>query len=449
MSKLWDIYNQIELPLVPIIVAMEEYGAQIDQEQVKKLTTTYTIERDRVDKEIQEMAGYEFNVKSPQQVSDFLFSEKGIGLPIPRIDGRVPITETGYVSTDSTKVLEQMESHPSIILIREFRMYEKLISTYLVELGNPHPISGKVHTHFNQTRTRSYRLSSSDRLNFQNIPVKTDHGKLLRATFIGTPGNVIFKADYDQMELRAETALSRDEAKLAIYEVGGDIHGEAALVAFGNRPDYTEHAKTYRKYTKNGIFSMLYRSGIGKRSAAMGLTFDETKAFTKAMESLFAGSEAYFHDVVKELHKLGYAETLFGHRRHLPHIKSVRKKYVADAEREGYNHIVQSLCAGIMKRAMVNLDAEMQLRGMKSRCFIQVHDELVFDALPSEVPLLFELVERVFSDVPELDIEMKASSSIGPNWLAADYDENEIKTDGSNLHAVLERVTNDEQQGSI
>lgn len=267
--------------------------------------------------------------------------------------------------------------------------------------------------------------NSSDPINFQNIPARLDEGKIIRRAFIPSPGNVIMRDDFDQMELRVEAAFSKDPVKLEIYSRNGDIHGEVAVRMYGNKPDYEEHKELYRKKTKNVNFGKLYRGGAKKISSMAGLPLEEVKEIIKVQENLYAGSEKWFHLTVREMERLGYSASIFGHRRTLPSIRSPRQRFKAEDERNGYNHKIQSACASIMKRAMISLYHAMKDEGLKSRIFLQVHDELVIDLVPSEAITVYRLVKEIFEDCPEISVPMRGSVEIGPNWLDGTEVDNE------------------------
>mgnify|MGYP001590120463 CR=1 FL=1 len=431
---LWNHYTTVELPLIPILARMQLAGASVNQQTIADLDVLYRQKHDEigaglwkavveakppVEGQLEALQG--INLDSPEQVSWLLFDY--LKLPPPRVRGKIPVVDKGFISTNSKDVLDEMEPHPVVEAVQRYREYSKLLG-YTKALSQPHPTTGKIHTHFNQDIVKSYRLSSSKPVNLQQVPSKTEDGRLLRGAFVPSPGNVILKADVNQAELRVEASLSRDRRKLEIYSrvnsdgsIGGDIHGEANQLIFGSKPDFEKNKEMYRKRTKAGNFGTLYRGGVHTIAHAMGVILNGAADFMAQQKRTFPGSERYFHEAVKKLHALGYSTSPLGGRRTLPNLKSVRPKFVREAEREGYNNEIQMAVSILLKRAMIRIQSGMDKLGLKAQMIIQVHDELIFDVAPPDVEQLKGLINSAF-DVPELIVPMKVDIGVGPNWLA-------------------------------
>ena len=412
MSRMQQLYEEVELPLLPILSHMELRGAYVNQETVKDLKKTYTEEQAKLPHELRHYTNDSLNLNSREAVSMLLFEHLKLTPP-----HRAPITDKGFVSTNTKQVLDQMEHHPVIEIVKTHRMFQKLLG-YVKSLERPHPVSQRVHTNFNQAKVKTGRLSSSNPINFQNIPSRSDFGKLLRGAFEAPDGYVFVIIDYDQMEYRAETSLSEDPVKMEVYKSGGDLHRRTLDVVFGEEPDVLQKLDFYRKLAKIMNFLAMYRGGALTLSGQIGRPVDVCHELIRAQRELFAGSERYYHEYCDEVETFGFAETLMGRRRNLPGVNSSLEYVREEAFRQAYSQRIQGSCADVMKRSMVKSNTQMQDNYLDASCILQVHDEVVIEVIPDHVPWLFEILKKVFMDVPEFDnLSMEVKIEVGKNWL--------------------------------
>ncbi|HXG43787.1 MAG TPA: DNA polymerase I [Gemmatimonadales bacterium] len=403
------LLQEIELPLVPVLVDMEWAGIAIDRALFARLSAD--LARDLMDLEarIARAAGTEVNLNSPRQLATLLFEK--LQLPV------LKRTKTGP-STDAD-VLEQLAAmgHEVPRLILEYREVQKLKSTYVDVLPERvHPRTGRIHTSFNQTGAATGRLSSSEP-NLQNIPVRTPRGEAIRRGFVPGPGCRFIAADYSQIELRLMAHLSEDPAFLQAFREGGDIHRQTAALIFGVPPDQVTPEMRARAKTIN--FGTIYGQGPFALSRMLGISQDEARAFIARYFERFAGVRAYLDLQVKLAREHGYVETLFGRRRYIPEINDKNWNLRAFAERTAQNTPLQGSAADLIKMAMIRVHQALRDEGLAARLLLQVHDELVLEAPVAEVERVTRLVREHMEGAARLKVPLVVEVGVGDNWLDA------------------------------
>ncbi len=361
---------------------------------------------------IREMAGDPtFNISSPKQVGDILFEKL-------RLDPKAKKSARGQYSTDEATLSEIADRHPIVNEILEFRAVKKLLSTYI----EPFPsyvseADGRVHTTFNQALTATGRLSSSNP-NLQNIPVRTERGKEIRKAFVpGTPDGVIVSADYSQIELRIMAHLSGDEHLCKAFREGQDVHAATAAKIFGIPVE--EVTREQRGQAKTANFGIMYGISSFGLAQRLGLSRSAAKSLIEDYFASFPAIRSFIDSSIAFAREHGYVETLFGRRRYLPDIHARNATVRALAERNAVNAPIQGTSADIIKLAMIGVAARLKEGGFRSRMVLQIHDELLFDAIPSEVPALKAMVTEVMENVIKLSVPLTVECSAGANWLEA------------------------------
>jgi DNA polymerase-1 len=362
-----------------------------------------------IEREIQDLVGYNFNINSTQQLSDALF----IKLALPT-DG-LKKTKSGYYST-AAGVLEGLRGqHPVIDLILEQRQLTKLKSTYvdaLPQLVNPR--TGRLHTSFNQTGAVTGRISSSNP-NLQNIPIRTELGREVRRAFVAEEGWKLVAADYSQVELRVMAHIAQDPGLLAAFERGEDIHAATAATVLG--VPLTEVTKDQRRIAKSVNFGLSYGQSAFGLAQQTGMSREEATQFIKTYFEKYPGVREYIDRTKGQAAKQGYVETLLGRRRYFPNLAKMRGPERGRAEREAINMPIQGTAADIIKIAMIRLHQALRERRLRSRMLLQVHDELVLEAPDDEVDMVTLLVREVMGDAYELAAPLKVDVEVGQNWL--------------------------------
>ena len=411
-ENLPDFYDKMEEPLSKVLAGMERDGVKVDLGQIRDFADGLRREIAIREDHIREMAGdHTLNISSPKQVGDLLFDKL-------KLDPKAKKSSRGQYSTDEATLLEIADRHPIVNEILEFRAVKKLLSTYI----EPFPsyvseVDGRVHTTFNQALTATGRLSSSNP-NLQNIPIRTERGKEIRKAFIpGTSDGVIVSADYSQIELRIMAHLSGDAHLLQAFRDGVDVHAATAAKIFGI--PVSEVTREQRGMAKTANFGIMY--GISSFGLAQRLQLGrkEAKALIDGYFESFPAIKDFIAGNVDFARKNGYVETLFGRRRYLPDINARNATVRALAERNAVNAPIQGTSADIIKLAMIGVAARLKEAGLKSRMVLQIHDELLFDALPSEVETLKQIVVDVMENVVRLNVPLTVECSSGKNWLEA------------------------------
>ena len=401
------LYEEIDLPLVPVLARMEQAGVKIDTAVLAQMSTELEREIAAQAKQIYEVAGLEFNVGSPKQLGDVLFNRMNLPKPVKYGKGRT-------IST-AVDVLEELaEHHPIARMVLDYRQLTKLKSTYVDALpALINPATGRLHTTFGQTGTATGRLSSANP-NLQNIPIRTELGRGIRAAFIAEPGHVLLTADYSQIELRLLAHFSRDPLLVEAYRRGDDIHTLTASQVFGVPPLMV--TPDHRRQAKVVNFGIVYGLSAFGLSQQLGIEPGEAKQFIAAYFEKYKGVRAFIDKTLEEARRNMKVTTLFGRVRPIPDINSKNANQRGFAERTAVNTPLQGTAADLIKIAMIRIDAVLRERGMKSRMTLQVHDELVFEVPENEVeamqPLVREHMEKVYALAVPLQVDMR----VGSNW---------------------------------
>ena len=402
--KLYKILTELDLPLIPVLYKMEKKGMLIDRAYFANLRKEYAEEVKRLEAEVWEFAGTEFNINSPIQLSEILFTE--LRLPTKGIKK----TSRGY-STGAKELEKLKDAHPVVNKIVEYREASKLLSTYIIPMPDLADSHGRIHTTFTQNVTATGRLSSKDP-NLQNIPVRTEEGKRIRTGFIAPSGKVLISADYSQFELRLAAALSSDEALINDFNNDVDIHTKTAAEAFHVPIDKVTKAE--RRAAKVVNFGILYGMSIKGLMDASGMEFAEAKKFIDNYFALRAPIKQKLEDILRQAREEGYVETYYGRRRPTPDVKSSNFLIRQAAERAAANMPIQGTEADLMKRAMINVDHSLP-KG--AEIIMQVHDSLIVECDESTADEIAEILRREMESVaPELPIKLAVEITVGKNW---------------------------------
>ena len=400
------LYEELELPLAPVLAKMELSGITPDMELLAQLNEDMMARIAQLEKQAMEQAGEEFNLKSPKQLGVILFER--LQLPV------IKKTKTGY-STDA-KVLEALEGkHPLIATILEHRKLAKLQSTYLDGLK---PLvnakTGRIHTHFQQTVTVTGRLSSTDP-NLQNIPTRTEEGKQIRRIFVPGAGyDYLMSCDYSQVELRILACIAHDELLLDAFRHGQDIHARTAAEVFGvPLAEVTHEMRSRAKAVNFGIVYGISDFGLAKQ---LDVGRKEAAGYIESYFARYTGVKKYMEDIVAKAREQGYVSTLMGRRRYLPDIRHSNFNLRSFAERTAINTPIQGTAADIMKKAMIDVERALEQAGCKSRILLQVHDELVLEVTEDERERVAEMVRATMQAAASLEIPLLADVNFGKNW---------------------------------
>jgi DNA polymerase-1 len=402
---LWKLFAEVEMPLTPVLMGMERNGVALDTGLLKQMSQRLGEQLLKLEKDIYDNVGHQFNINSPQQLSNILFEE--LKLPTARK------TKGGY--STSAAILEELRGvHPVIGFILDYRQLSKIKSTYIDALPNLiNPKTGRVHTSFNQTRTTTGRLSSSEP-NLQNIPVRGEMGKEVRQAFIAPRGSYLLSADYSQIDLRALAHLSQDKSLTSAFRHDEDIHRATAAQVFGVDP--SKVTPEMRRTAKTVNFGVIYGMSDYGLEQATGLSREEAAAFISAYFEKYPGVKQYLESTKEKARKDGYVQTILGRKRAIPEINHANRQLREAAERMAINMPVQGTSADIIKVAMINLDSEMAKRQLKSQMILQVHDELIFEVPKAEQTEMRKLVPELMSSAIELSVPLKVDVKTGPNW---------------------------------
>jgi len=404
-GKIKKVLNEIEQPLAPVLYEMEKCGILIDGEKLNIFSGKLLNDAQVLEKEICRLAGYDFNVGSPKQLGQVLFDK----LKLPTIRK----TKTGY-STDSD-VLEKLQTqHPIAEKILEWRELTKLRSTYVDALPRLiDPVTGRVHTTFNQALTSTGRLSSNNP-NLQNIPIRTKRGQQIRESFIAPPGSVLISADYSQVELRILAHITDDKGLKSAFERDIDIHTATAAEIFNKKiEDVTADDRRASKAINFGIAYGMSDFGL---AAGLGISRETAYEYIETYFKRYPGVQRYMHEVVENGKRDLYVETIFGRRRYYPEIKSSNGRLRQSAERQVINMPIQGAAADLIKLAMIKAASELEKTKTSARMLLQVHDELVFEVKKSEAEELKKKVKTWMEDTVKLSVPLKVSVDMGDNW---------------------------------
>ena len=417
-----NVYENIELPLIPVVDQMEKDGIMIDKKYFKKLSEDYHFELNKLQKEIWEFAGREFNVDSPKQLGVIIFDEMNLGEGMGA--KRLKKTAGGARSTKESELEKLKGVHPIIDKIMEYRELAKLLSTYVDPLPTLADSTNRLHPKFLQTGTTTGRMSSQNP-NIQNIPTKTELGRNVRIGFVASKGSVLLSFDYSQIELRIAAILSDDKNLLEIFKTGQDVHTGVASRVF--KVPESEVTKDMRRQAKVINFGILYGMGVSALKTNLGSTREEAQNFYNEYFNTFSGIAKYLEDTKKFASQNGYTETLFGRRRYFEGIKSKLPFIRASAERMAINAPIQGTNADMIKISMIRIfdylnDKKNKDIHGKVKMLLQVHDELIFEAEEDE-----DLIKKVSKKIQEImrdslpenlskGVPIATSSNIGLNW---------------------------------
>ena len=404
------LLNEIELPLIRVLASMELAGARIDVKALNDYSTTLTEQMNRLEAECHELAGMPFNTASPAQVGEVLFDHL-------KIDQKAKKTKTGQYSTTEEILLKLRDRHPLVDKILELRGIRKLLSTYVNALpALINPQTGRIHTTYNQTVTATGRLSSTNP-NLQNIPVRTDDGKEIRRAFIPADGNIFFSADYSQIELRLVADLSHDQTMLNAFAHGHDIHAITAARIYHKPLEQVTSDERHKAKTAN--FGILYGISAFGLAQRLNLPRDEAKMLIDGYYTTFPQVRDYIDRSIAQAREKGYVTTLYGRRRMLPDINSRNAVVRAFSERNAINAPIQGTAADVIKLAMVRIYQRFEQEGIRSKMILQVHDELNFDVIASELDQVQRIVIEEMEGVYHGDVKLTASHGAATNWLDA------------------------------
>ncbi len=400
------VYEDIDLPLVPVLLGMEKVGVRIDSGVLGKMADRLASEMQRVGEEIFSLSGQRFNINSPKQLGDVLFNK--MGLPRPLRYGK------GKVISTAQDVLEELAAHDDVPrLVLEYRQLAKLKSNYADSLPLLADGEGRVHTTFNQVGTATGRLSSTNP-NLQNIPIRTELGREIRAAFIAAPGCVLLSADYSQIELRLLAHFSEDPLLVNAYQTGQDIHTLTAAEVFGVAVDTM--TKETRNRAKAVNFGIVYGISPFGLAAQLGIEQNEARLYIETYFERYAGVRAYIDRMLEETRHEQKVRTMFGRVRPIPDIQSRNANQRGFAERTAINTPLQGTAADLIKLAMIRIDRQLAKEKLKSRMTLQVHDELVFDVPEDEVEAMSAMVRHEMEHVVELSVPLVADVGVGANW---------------------------------
>jgi DNA polymerase I len=400
-----ELYEKIDLPLAGVLARMEAAGVLVEQRELEKISAAARDQIAQIEKSIFELAECEFKINSPQQLAEILFDK--LNLEPPR-KTRAKVRSTAAEVLDELALIHEL---PRKVL--EYRELTKLKSTYADALPRLiHPSSGRLHTRFDQTGTATGRLSSANP-NLQNIPVRSDLGREIRAAFIAGPGNLLLSADYSQIELRILAHLSEDSILVEAFRRGEDIHSRTAQEVFGVAP--FAQTREHRRVAKVINFGVIYGLSAFGLAQQLGIEQREAAKFIAAYFERYSGVKKLLDGQIAEVRRSGLSRSMFGRIRPIPEINSPQPSMRNFAERTAMNTPMQGAAADLIKLAMIELDQRLA-RGFKSRMILQVHDELLFEAPEKEISQLTEVVKEVMQGVQELRVPLVVDTKVGPNW---------------------------------
>ena len=401
------LLDEVEIPLAEVLSDMELCGFLIDKKGLENFGAELSARIEKIQKEIYEICDESFNLNSPKQLGDILFVK--LGLP------HAKKTKSGY--STNAEVLEKLRGyHPAVDLILEYRKLSKLSSTYVDGLLKAVAEDGRIHTTFNQTETRTGRISSLEP-NLQNIPVRTQEGSRLREFFLAGDGQLLVDADYSQIELRVLAHVANDKTMLDAFENGVDIHTATASQVFGVPLDFVTPQMRSRAKAVN--FGIVYGIGAFSLSKDIGVSVKEADSYIKSYLQNFSGVERYMRTTVENGKEDGFVSTMFNRRRYMPELRSSNRMIVAAGERIAMNMPIQGTAADIIKIAMVRVFDRLKKDGLKAKLIMQVHDELIIEAPENECEKVQKLLCEEMENAVSLNVRLKADTSVGKNWLEA------------------------------
>ncbi|MDE6267392.1 MAG: DNA polymerase I [Muribaculaceae bacterium] len=409
-SGLTGLLNDIELPFVRVLASMEMAGARIDVAELNRLSVELTGRLNAIEQEIFELAGMKFNVGSPSQVGEVLFEKL-------KIDPKAKRTKRGAYSTTEEILEKYAPAYPVVGLILKSRELRKLLATYINALPSLiNPRTGKIHTTYNQTVTATGRISSTNP-NLQNIPIRTDDGREIRRAFIADPGDLFISADYSQIELRLLANLSRDKAMINAFLSGADFHTATASLIY--KEPLSEVTDRQRRNAKTANFGIIYGISAFGLSERLGISRSDAKDLIEGYFSSYPAVSLYIERSIRNARDNGFVTTIMGRRRYLPDINSRNNVVRGYAERNAVNAPIQGSAADIIKKAMIDIYREMNVRGLRSRMIMQVHDELIFNVVPDELEVMQKLITENMMNAYSGSVPLEVSVGVATNWLDA------------------------------
>jgi len=407
------VYEETELPLIPIIHRMEERGIKVDKALLVELSKTYGAELASLEKRIWKEAGMEFNIASPKQLGEVLFDKLGLKVKNAKKTGG------GARSTRESELEKMRDMHPMVPMLFEYRELSKLLGTYIDAVPSLLDSNDRLHTHFIQTGTTTGRMSSENP-NMQNIPIKSELGKVIRTAFVAEKGFKLAAFDYSQIELRIAAFLSGDEKLISIFKEGKDVHTSVAASVFKVKPE--EVTPEMRRRAKVINFGIIYGMGVLALKQNLGTSREEAQNFLNDYFATFSTLAAYLDHIKAETARKGYTETFFGRRRYFEGIKSKIPYVRASAERMAINAPIQGTEADIIKLAMIKVDEYLRREKLEDDVFplLQVHDELVYEIREDIAEKVSKEIEKIMRSVMDLKdtkgVELASHASIGNNW---------------------------------
>ena len=402
------LFTEIEVPLVSVLARMELAGIRVDLDLLATLSAEFGQRQGELEEEIYALAGEKFNLASPQQLQAILFDK--LGLP------RGKKTKTGS-STDSSVLEALAEQFPLPAKILAYRGFAKLRNTYVDALPKLiHPKTGRIHTSFNQTVTATGRLSSSNP-NLQNIPVRSEEGRRIRAAFVPEPGQVLLSADYSQIELRLLAHLSQDPVLIESFQRGQDVHVRTAAELF--QVPVEAVSADQRRQAKTINFGIIYGMGALRLARSLNIPSKTAQAYITQYFARYGGIKGYMEGILKEARARGYVTTLQGRRRYVPDLQSKNTQLAAAAERMAVNTPIQGAAADLIKMAMVTINRRLAQEKLHTRMLLQVHDELLFEVPEKEVERVKKLVRELMEGVMSLQVPLQVDLGMGNNWAEA------------------------------
>ena len=406
-KELINLFNEVEMPLSKVLANMELDGVYVDKNVLEEMGIEMKKAFQILEEEIYDLAGTEFNISSPKQLGEILFEKLNLehGKKI----------KSGY--STSIEILEKLKNdHPIINKIIEYRTLTKLYSTYIEGLGNYILEDGKIHTIYTQTLTRTGRLSSIDP-NLQNIPIRYEYGRMIRKAFVPSNDSVMLDGDYSQIELRIISHMAKVDTLIEAFKEEKDIHTKTASDIF--KVSEEEVTSNQRRIAKAVNFGIIYGISSFGLSENLGITPKEAKMFIDNYLESYPGIKEYMDKTIKEAYETSYVKTLMGRRRYIEELKNKNKFIKASGERIALNTPIQGTSADIIKKAMIDIDRTFKENNIKSKMILQVHDELVFDCLKSELEIVTKIVKDCMENVLELSVPLKVEIESGENWYHA------------------------------
>ena len=408
--NLTELFEDIEMPLVRVLMRMEMFGARIDTDALKETSALFTEKMLEIEHEIHEIAGAELNISSPKQIGELLFDKL-------KLVDKAKKTKKGQYVTDEATLQTLKGKHKVVGMILDYRGYKKLLSTYIDALPLLiNPRTGHIHTSYNQAVTSTGRLSSSNP-NLQNIPIRDENGKEVRKAFIPDEGELFFSADYSQIELRLMAHMSGDQTMIEDFNSGHDIHQATAAKIF--KCPIEEVTSDMRRKAKTANFGIIYGISAFGLAERMEVSRTEAKNLIDEYFQTYPGVKTYMEESVEKARKLKYTETLFGRQCQVNGIDEHNAVVRGYAERNAINAPIQGTAADIIKIAMIRIDKRIQEEGLRSKMILQVHDELNFSVVPEEKERLEQIVRTEMENATQLSVPLIVDCGWGKNWLEA------------------------------